>query len=135
MRPRCFSPAVYHHGPRVWRIARFHPPEEGQEGGGVLGHPVVWPGRELELPHLPLLAGAVLQIGWERARGQCLAVAAAAVSHSKAAYFEKRECPDAVRGQLHGVQQRHLDEAVRLGPSCWPVLVAFYLEWRRIEER
>lgn len=68
MRPRCFSPAVYHHGPCVWRIARFHPPEEGQEGGGVLGHPVVWPGRELELPHLPLLAGAVLktQVGLER---------------------------------------------------------------------
>lgn len=81
MRPRCFSPAVYHHGPCVWRIARFHPPEEGQEGGGVLGHPVVWPGCGLELPHLPLLAGAVLktQVGLERERGQRAAVAVAAV--------------------------------------------------------
>lgn len=61
MQPHRFSPAVHHHGPCVWRIARFHPPEEGQEGGGVLRHPVVWPGRELELPHLPLLTGAVLE--------------------------------------------------------------------------
>lgn len=62
MRPCCFSPAVYHHGPCIWRIARFHPSEEGQERSGVLRHPVVWPGRELELPHLPLLAGAVLKM-------------------------------------------------------------------------
>lgn len=54
-------PAVHHHGPRVRGIARLHPSQEGQEQGGVLGHPVVRPGRELELPHLPLLAGAVLE--------------------------------------------------------------------------
>lgn len=57
-----FLPAVHHHGPRVWRIAGLHPSQEGQEQGGVFGHPVVRPGRELELPHLPLLAGAVLEV-------------------------------------------------------------------------
>lgn len=62
----CFLPAVHHHGPRVWRIASFHPSEEGQERSGVLGHPVVRPGRELELPHLSLLAGAVLNTEAER---------------------------------------------------------------------
>jgi len=59
----CFSPAVYRHRPRIWRIARFHPSQEGQERGGVLRYPVVRPGRELELPHLSLLAGAVLNDG------------------------------------------------------------------------
>jgi hypothetical protein len=54
-------PAVHHHGPCVWGVAGFYPPEEGQEGGGVLGHAVIGPGSELELPHLPLLAGAVLR--------------------------------------------------------------------------
>lgn len=64
--PLCgFLPAVHHHGPRVRRIAGLHPSEEGQEQGGVLGHPVVRPGRELELPHLPLLAGAVLVVETE----------------------------------------------------------------------
>lgn len=57
----CFAlPAVYHHGPCIRRVASFYPPQEGQERRGVLRHPVVWPGCELELPHLPLLAGAVL---------------------------------------------------------------------------
>lgn len=134
MRQRRFSPAVHHHGPCVWGIARFHPPEEGQEGGGVLGHPVVWPGRELELPHFPLLAGAVLKKqglnGGER--GQRAAEGAAATWHPKAAYFKKGKCPDAVRRQLHCIQQSHLDEAVSLGPSRWPVLVTFDLERRQI---
>lgn len=58
--PCCSSPAVHHHGPRVWRIARFHPSQEGEERRGVLRHAVVRPSRELELPDLPLLAGAVL---------------------------------------------------------------------------
>ena len=55
-------PAVYHHGPCVWRIASFHPSKEGQEGSRVLGNPVVRPGRELKLPHFSLLAGAVLNM-------------------------------------------------------------------------
>ena len=55
---------MYHHGPCIWRIASFHPSQKGQEGSGVLGHPVVWPGRELELPHLSLLTGAILNYGF-----------------------------------------------------------------------
>lgn len=58
--PRCFSPAVYRHWPGVWRIAGFHPSQEGQEGRGVLRNPVVGPGRELKLPHLSLLTGTIL---------------------------------------------------------------------------
>lgn len=55
-----------------------------------------------------------------------------------APYFKQREGPDAVGGQLHRVQQRHLDEAVRLRPSGGPVLVAFHLQgtqmlhWRQL---
>ena len=51
---------MHDHGARVWRVAGLHPPQESQEWRRVLGHPVVWPRRELELPHLALLAGAVL---------------------------------------------------------------------------
>lgn len=43
------------------------------------------------------------------------------------AYFIKCKCPDAVRGQLHRVQQRDLDEAVGLRASGRPVLVTFHL--------
>lgn len=66
VKPCCFLPAVYHHGPCIWRIASFHPSQEGQERSGVLRNPVVWPGRELELPHLSLLAGAVLNMVVEK---------------------------------------------------------------------
>ena len=68
MEPR-FLPAVYHHGPRIWRIAGFHPSQEGQERGGVLRYPVVRPGCELELPHLSLLTGAVLNVDTEGREG------------------------------------------------------------------
>lgn len=54
-------PAVDHHGPSIWRIACLYPPQESQDGGGVLGHSMVWPGHELELSYLSLLTGAILQ--------------------------------------------------------------------------
>jgi len=63
----CFLPAVHHHGPCIWRIASFHPSQECQERSGVLWYPVVWPGSELELPHLSLLTGAILNM--ERKEG------------------------------------------------------------------
>lgn len=42
-------------------VAGLHSAEEGQEGGGVLGHAMVRPRRELELTHLPLLTRAILE--------------------------------------------------------------------------
>lgn len=48
-------------GSGVGRVAGLYSAKEGQEGGGVLGNTVVRPRRELELTHLPLLTGAVLQ--------------------------------------------------------------------------
>ena len=48
------------HGSCIWRVAGLNPPEEGQEGRRVLGHPVVRPGRELEVTNLTLLIGAAL---------------------------------------------------------------------------
>jgi len=51
---------VDHHGASVEGAAGLHPAEEGQGGGGVLWDTVVRPGQELELFHLPPLAGAVL---------------------------------------------------------------------------
>lgn len=62
----CFVPAVNHHGPCIWRIASLHPSQEGQEQGWVFRHPVVWPGCELELPHLSLLTGAILKMEMEQ---------------------------------------------------------------------
>lgn len=47
-------PAVHHHRTGVGRCGSFHPPDEGQQPGGVIGHPVVGPGREVELTHLML---------------------------------------------------------------------------------
>lgn len=44
----------------VRRVAGFDPAEEVEEGGGILGHAVVWPGRKLELTHFPPLAAAAL---------------------------------------------------------------------------
>lgn len=60
--PCCFLPAVYHHGPCIWRIASFHPSQEGQERSGVFWYPMVWPCSELELPHLSLFTGAILDV-------------------------------------------------------------------------
>lgn len=49
----------------VRRVAGFDPAEEVEEGGGILGHAVIWPGRKLELTHFPPLAAAAL-IGKDR---------------------------------------------------------------------
>lgn len=46
------------------------------------------------------------------------------------AYFKKCKCPDAVRSQLHCVQQCHLDEAIGLCASWGPILVTFHLQRR-----
>ncbi len=43
-------------------------------------------------------------------------------------YLVKSKRPDAVRGQLHRVQQRDLNESVRLRPSVGPVLVTLHLK-------
>lgn len=51
---------MHHHGPGVRRVTCFNPAQEGQDGRGVLRHAVIRPSHELELSHLPLLAGAVL---------------------------------------------------------------------------
>ena len=55
------TPAVDHHGSGIWGVAGLDAAQEGQEGGGVLGHAMVRPGRELELADLPLLVGAALE--------------------------------------------------------------------------
>lgn len=43
-------------------------------------------------------------------------------------YFIKCEGPDAVRGQLDCVQQRHLDQAVRFRSPVRPVLITLHLQ-------
>lgn len=40
----------------------------------------------------------------------------------------EREGAHSVGGQLHRVQQGHLDEAVGLGATSWPVLITFHLQ-------
>lgn len=47
-------PAVDHHGAGVRRGGGLHSPDEGQQAGGVIRHPVLRPGGEVELPHLVL---------------------------------------------------------------------------------
>ena len=47
------EPAVSDDGPGVGGVHHVDPADKLEEGGGVLGHPVVRPGGELELLHLP----------------------------------------------------------------------------------
>lgn len=54
------TPAMYNHGSCIWRVAGLDPTKEGQEGGRVFRHPVVWPGCELEVTNLTLFIGAAL---------------------------------------------------------------------------
>lgn len=63
VRVRCgvSVPAVHHDWTSIRGVAGFHPSQESQERGGVLGYTVVRPRCELELADLPLLTGAVLQ--------------------------------------------------------------------------
>lgn len=123
---------MYHHGPCIWRIASFHPSQEGQEWSGVLWYPMVRPGRELELPHLSLFTGAVLSM--EMNKGKWFAALCLRNWSQKTlftgSYFEKCKCPDTVSSQLHCVQQGHLDEAVCFCSSRRPVLVTFHLQQR-----
>lgn len=48
-------------------------------------------------------------------------------------YLVKSEGPDRVGGQLHRVKQSDLDQAVGLCATCWPVLIALHLKWKRGE--
>ena len=59
-------------GPCLVRTGVGRVPDEGDEGQGVEGHAVVWPGREVVLPHLPLLRRGVLlrAVGVELADGE-----------------------------------------------------------------
>lgn len=45
-----------------------------------------------------------------------------------AADLVQRKSADAERGQLHGVQQGHLDHPVCLSAPVWPVLITLYLQ-------
>lgn len=48
------------HGTGIWRVAGLHPAQESQEGCGVFGDPMIWPGRKLEVTNFTLLIGAAL---------------------------------------------------------------------------
>ena len=54
------SPAVYNHGSWVWRRHGFNTTHKQQQWRWVIRHPVVWPGRELELANFTLLSTTVL---------------------------------------------------------------------------
>ena len=45
------SPAVDHHGALGGLVLFLYSPVEGQDGGGVVRHPMIRPGREVELSH------------------------------------------------------------------------------------
>ena len=59
--PRFCLPAVSDDGTRVCGVHHVDSPDELEEGGAVLGHAVVRPGRELELLDLPPVRVAHLQ--------------------------------------------------------------------------
>ena len=48
-----YIPAVDHHGAPFLRVVLVYPLAEVEEGGGVLGNPMVRPLEEVELLHLP----------------------------------------------------------------------------------
>lgn len=54
------TPAVDNHGASVRRVAGLNPAQESQEGRGVFGDTMIWPGRELEVTDFTLLIGATL---------------------------------------------------------------------------
>lgn len=58
----CSIPAVNHHRPCVGRGGGLDPADEGQQPGGVVGNPVLRPGREVELAHLMLRRVASLLV-------------------------------------------------------------------------
>lgn len=60
---------------------------------------------------------------WVRGRMQ--------MKNSKRIYFVQGEGAHTEGGQLHRVQQGHLDHTVGLRTTIWPVLVAFYLAGRQ----
>lgn len=51
---------MHHDGAGAGRVGELDPADEGQEPGGVVGDAVVGPAREVELLHLPHLAGPPL---------------------------------------------------------------------------
>lgn len=51
--------------------------------------------------------------------------------NSKRVYFVQGEGAHAEGGQLHGVQQGHLDHTIGLRTTIWPVLVTFNLPGRQ----
>ena len=55
-------PAVDHHGPLGRPVLFLHSPVEGQDGRGIVGHPVVRPGREVKLGHLQRTLRAARQL-------------------------------------------------------------------------
>lgn len=54
-------PAVDHHGPCVGQSLGLDSPDEAQQASGMIGHAVVGPAREVELPDLPDLMSAPLR--------------------------------------------------------------------------
>lgn len=48
------------HGASIWRVAGLNPAQESQEGRGMFGNTVIWPGRELEVTDFTLLIGSTL---------------------------------------------------------------------------
>ena len=54
------APAVYDERAALGRRHRLDATHEEQQRRGVVGHAVVGPGRELELPHLALLSGVAV---------------------------------------------------------------------------
>ena len=56
------SPAVDHHGALGGLVLFLHSPVEGQDGRGIVGHPVVRPGREVEMGHLQRMLRAARQL-------------------------------------------------------------------------
>ena len=56
------SPAVDHHGALGQLVLFLHSPVEGQDGRGIVGHPVVRPGHEVEMGHLQRMLRAARQL-------------------------------------------------------------------------
>lgn len=54
-------PAVDHHGPCVGQSLGLDSPDEAQQACGMIGHAVVGPAREVELPDLPDLMSSPLR--------------------------------------------------------------------------
>ena len=117
-------PAVDHDGTSLRLVLLHHSPVEGQDGRGIVGHPVVRPGREVEMGHLQRTLRAARQLGVREEREHDMTDSTRPTVASPYLHNE-RACGVVCQRLLVG--HGHLEGAKVLCVLVRPVLVALGL--------